>query len=221
MSAAQLEITIGNRNYSSWSLRGWLALEQTGAPYREVVIPLYTETADAAKRERSPSGKVPALRDLEQDVTVWDSLGIALHLADRFPDAGLWPAEPRARALARCAVAEMHSGFPALRAERPMNIRADRPGLPSTPALEADIARVQALWRACRAAARDRGPFLLGEWSLADAFFAPVVFRFASYHPTLDETARAYCAAVRAHEPVARWEAAARAEVWTIPQYDL
>jgi glutathione S-transferase len=210
-------IVLGNKNYSSWSMRAWLALELTGAPYEEVVIPLeQPETAEQIRRH-SPSGRVPVL--LDEGVTIWDSLAICEHLAERHPSAGLWPRDPAARAIARAASAEMHSSFQALRAVMPMNIRLHRPK-PAIPAdVAADVARIRALWRECRARAGG-GEFLFGPFTIADAMFAPVVARFRTYGVALEGREAAYADAVWSHAAVQRWVAAARAEPFVVPKYD-
>ena len=203
-------LVIGSKNYSSWSLRGWLALAHTGAPFEEILISFATPDWRERIRRHSPSGKVPFLVD--GALGIWDSLAIVEYLAERFPAAGLWPADPAARALARCVVAEMHSGFAALRACMPMDLQADAPGQGHTAEALADAARIQELWRDCRARFGARGPWLFGAFSAADCFYAPVVFRFLCYGVELDPTARAYCDAMTAHPSVAAWRAAALAE---------
>lgn len=219
---SKMTLVIGNRNYSSWSMRAGLAMAQTGAAYDEIAVPL--DRADTAARigEYSPSAKVPVLRDGE--VTVWDSLAIVEYLAERFPDAGLWPREPVARALARCVSAEMHSGFLPLRANMPMNIRAAKPehgrAARAEAGVEADIGRIVALWRDCRSRFGGGGPFLFGAFSAADAFYAPVVSRFRTYGVELDRDAQAYAEAVLAWPAVAAWCTAAANEPWTAPRYD-
>ncbi len=151
---------------------------------------------------------------------IWDSLAICEYLAEQFPKARLWPDDPIERARARSVSAEMHSGFTALRSQTPTNLRARRPDLPRTPELEADIARIQALWRSYCQAAGTTGPFLFGRFSIADAMFAPVVARFTTYAVDLDATARAYMETISALPAMNDWRAAAEAEPWTIPQYD-
>jgi glutathione S-transferase len=209
-NALAFEILIASKNYSSWSLRGWLALEQTGAPYVEQLV----STADPDWHDQikrlSPSGKVPLLRD--GGVVVHDSLAIVEYLNERFPEAGLWPRDPRARAHARSIVAEMHSGFVALRSNMPMDIQANEPGKGHVPEALADAARIQAIWRECRAKSRSAGPFLFGTFGAADCFYAPVVFRFRTYGVPLDATAKEYCDAVAAEPKVAKWVAAALRE---------
>jgi glutathione S-transferase len=209
-----ITIVVGNKNYSSWSLRGWLALDATGAAYDEVVIPLSQPDTVARIAAHSPSGRVPLLRD--GDLVVWDSLAIAEHLAESFPDAQLWPADRAARASARAVSAEMHAGFPALRASMPMNIRARLPGYGRTPASLRDIERMRALWSDCRARFGQGGPYLFGRFTAADAMYAPVVFRFRTYDVALDSVQRAYVEAMLAHPGMQKWARAAEAEPWRI-----
>ncbi|MCU0305333.1 MAG: glutathione S-transferase family protein [Thermoanaerobaculales bacterium] len=215
---SELTLIIANRNYSSWSLRAWLALTATGADFDEVLVPLgRPETADEIRRY-SPSGRVPALRDGE--IIVWDSLAICEHLAERFPGAGLWPAEPRARATARSVVAEMHSSFQALRTHMPMNLRASRPGEGRGPGVEDDIRRITEIWRECRRDFGAGGPFLLGGFTIADAFYAPVVGRFHTYGVAVDEVCQAYMDAVWALPAMARWVRQASEEGMAVERYE-
>ena len=212
-----LKIVIGNKNYSSWSMRGWLALELTGAPYQEILVPL--DQPDTAERIRgfSPAGRVPVLQDGE--LAVWDSLAICEYLAERFPAAGLWPSDAGARATARAIAAEMHSGFQALRANMPMNIRLHRPVAAPAAEVSADLARIRAIWRGLRAKAPD-GEYLFGRFGIADAMFAPVVARCRTYGVALDGSEAAYADAVWRHPAVAKWVAGARAEGLSIPKYE-
>ncbi|HSV20775.1 MAG TPA: glutathione S-transferase family protein [Casimicrobiaceae bacterium] len=203
---------IGNRNYSSWSLRGWLATKLSGAPFREVPVQLVGRGPNPANRTFSPSGLVPCLHD--GDVVVWDTLAIAEYLAERH--AGLWPADAKARAHARCTAAEMHSGFGALRSDMSMCIRERVDVRPWSGALAADIERIQALWTEARSRFGGAGAFLYGAFSLADCFYAPVVFRFQTYGVALDGAAGAYAAAMRAHPLLREWETAALAETEVI-----
>jgi glutathione S-transferase len=168
-----LTLVIGNKNYSSWSLRAWLALEHSGVSYREIVIPLGQPDTLARLLEQSPSGRVPVL--VHDGVTIWDSLAIGEHLAEALPAAKLWPEDRAARAVARSVSAEMHSGFAGLRSCMPMNVRAKMPGLGRTPASLRDIERVRAIWTDCRHRFGQGGPFLFGRFSIADAAYAPVV----------------------------------------------
>lgn len=207
-------IALGNKNYSSWSLRGWLALAACGVDFEEEVIPLDRPETKARLREISPTRRVPLLRHGE--LTIPDSLAIAEYLAERFPEAGLWPKGSAERARARAVVCEMHSGFAALRAELPMAIRESWPGRSFSAAAEADIARVIEIWESCRAAAGKDGPFLFGGFGIADAFYAPVVTRFRTYGIALPEVAEAYTQAVLDWPALERWSAAAREEPWVI-----
>lgn len=211
---ARFTLVIGNKNYSSWSLRAWLALWQTGAAFDEVVIPLDRDDTAEAIRQWSPAGKVPVLRD--GDLTVWDSLAIGAYLAEQFPDAALWPREPRARAVAMAAAAEMHSGFTALRRDMPMDVRRRTQQTPGSD-VAADIARICDLWAECRARfGEGGGDFLFGGFTLADAFYAPVASRFVTYGVDLPATARAYVDAVMATPAMRAWADAAAAEPWVI-----
>jgi glutathione S-transferase len=212
-----LKIVIGDKNYSSWSMRGWLALELTGAAYEEVVVPL--DQPDTAERIRSfsPAGRVPVL--LDGDLVVWDSLAICEYLAERFPAAGLWPESQKQRAVARAASAEMHSGFQALRSTMPMNIKLHR--LVASPPADvvADLTRIRSIWRGLRSGASG-GPYLFGRFGVVDAVFAPVVARCRTYGVTLDGPEAAYAEAVWRHPAVAKWVAGALAEKHPIPKYD-
>jgi glutathione S-transferase len=210
---------LGYRNYSSWSLRAWLAMRRTGAPFDENVYDLSRPEVREEIRRVSPTGKVPALR--HADLVVWDSLAIGEYLAERFPDAGLWPSDPEPRAVARAVCAEMHSGFQALRQHMPMNIRRAAPGMGRAPGVQDDIDRIQALWRSCHARFGGKGDFLFGPLTLADAFFAPVVTRFTTYAVEVDAASRAYMDAVLADPDVRSWCEAARAETWVNPAYEV
>ena len=198
---------VGNKNYSSWSLRGWLAVKLSGAPFREVLVQL-TGAYNPDNRAFSPTALVPALHD--GDVHVWDTLAIAEYLAERH--AGMWPADPAARAWARSIAAEMHSGFAALRNEMAMCIRERVDVRPWSDALAANIARVEEIWTQSRRRHGRGGDFLCGAYSLADCFYAPVAFRFATYEVHPAGEAGAYLAALLAHPHVREWEAAALAE---------
>jgi len=203
---------IGNKNYSSWSLRGWLAAKLSGAPFREVHVPLVGKGPNPANRTFSPSGLVPCLHD--GDTIVWDTFAIAEYLAERHP--GMWPGEPRARAFGRSIAAEMHSGFPALRSEMSMCIRERVDVRPWSEDLQGNIDRVTMLWNEARARFGNGGDFLLGAFSLADCFYAPVVFRFQTYLVDPEGAARDYLHAMLAHPYVGEWQQAALAETVTI-----
>jgi glutathione S-transferase len=198
---------LGNKNYSSWSLRGWLAAKLSGAPFREVMISL-TGTPNPGWRTFSPSARVPCLHDGE--VVVWDSLAIAEYLAERH--AGMWPADPVARAFARSIAAEMHSGFAQLRNDMTMCIRERVDVRPWSAGLAADIDRVNEIWNEGRRRFGAAGAFLCGAFSLADAFYAPVAFRFRTYGVAPEGAAAEYQRAMLAHPLLREWETAALAE---------
>jgi len=213
-----LEIIVGNKNYSSWSLRAWLAVARSGLPFRETVIPMFQDDSARAIARHSPSGKVPCLR--HGDLVVWDSLAICEYVAELAPEAQLWPADRAARAVARSACAEMHTGFAAMRNDMTMNLRASKPGVGHSPAALADAAAVQARWRQLRERHGAGGEFLLGAFTIADCFYAPVVTRFQTYGVELDPVARRYCEAVAALPEFQRWRAAALEEPWRIAHYE-
>jgi glutathione S-transferase len=212
---AELTLFIGNKNYSSWSLRAWLVLKQAGVSFDEVVIPLETPTTRAEILRHSPSGWLPCLT--HGGVKVWDSLAIAEYVADLFPNARLWPADPEARAVARGISAEMHAGFAALRQHMPMNVRSAYPGRGLSPAVQEDINRITALWRDCRRRFAGHKPMLFGEFSIADAMYAPVITRFTTYAVVLDEDARDYVRQMLELPAMQEWIDAAKREPWTVP----
>src|SRR5258707_5864893 len=207
---AEITIYLGNKNYSSWSLRPWLALKQTGAEFAEELIPLSEATTRSTILRYSPSGRVRAL--IRDGLTVWDSLAICEYLAESFPAAQLWPADPAVRAVARAVSAEMHSGFAALRNHLPMNMRSSFPNRGVTPEVQADINRITAIWRDCRKRFRESGPFLFGGFSNADAMYAPVVSRFRTYKVELEEVAQEYADAGWALPALQEWLTAAKNE---------
>ena len=200
------ELFLGDRTYSSWSLRGWLMFEKFGLPYRVHMVGLYDGTMARDMADMAPARLVPAMRTPEGDV-VQDTLAIAETLAERHPGAGLWPADRAARALARGMAAEMHSGFAALRAECPMNLAHAYAGFEPSPAVRADLERVELLWSLARTRFGGEGPWLFGAYSVADAFYAPVAARIAGYGLPVDEPARAYVAAHLADPAFRRWRA--------------
>lgn len=204
---SRLTIVIGSKRLSSWSLRGWLALKLSGARFDEVVIPLDQPSTRQRILEHSPAGRVPILKD--GAVSVWESLAICEYLAERFPEAGLWPEGAEARAHARVVAAEMHAGFAALRRDMAMDCPARRPGQGQTPGALADIARVSEIWRDCRRRFGSGGDFLFGRPGAADAMYAPVVSRFVTYDVPLDEVSAAYRDAVLALPAMREWLAAA------------
>lgn len=202
---------VGNKNYSSWSLRGWLAVRLSGAPFREVPIQL-TGSFNGANLAFSPTALVPALHD--GDIHVWDSLAIAEYLAERHP--GMWPADAATRAWARSIAAEMHSGFAALRNDMTMCIRERLDVRPWSDALAANIARVEQIWNESRRRYGGGGAFLCGSFSLADVFYAPVAFRFQTYAVVPQGAAADYLRALLGHPHVREWESAAMAETIVI-----
>lgn len=212
-------LIIGNRNYSSWSLRAWLAMRVAGLAFDEVVVAL--DQPDTASRigEYSPAGRVPVLR--HGDRTIWDSLAICEYVAELAPGARLWPEDRAARAMARSVSAEMHSGFAALRDALPMNIRADRPGIPIADNVQADIDRICRIWRDCRQAFGASGQFLFGNFSIADAMFAPVATRFNSYSIAMDDLVQNYFEAVHGLPALQEWSAAAAAEPWMLEKEEV
>jgi len=210
-----LTLVIGNKAYSSWSLRPWLLLKQGGVPFEEVRIPLYRDDSAATLARWSPSGKVPVLVD--DALTIWESLAIIEYLAERFPDTCGWPRDPAARATARAVSAEMHAGFSAVRHEMTFNCRQRRRVRPSE-ATRSEISRAAALWNDCRARFGAKGPWLFGPFSPADAMFAPLALRFVTYGVTLDGAAAEYVQTVAGDAAVQAWIAAARREVEVLPQ---
>jgi glutathione S-transferase len=204
---------VGNRNYSSWSIRGSLLVRQSGIECEEVVIPLDTDAGRAKIAQVSPSRRVPVLH--YDDIVVWDSFAIAEFLHEHAPRAGLWPAKSEARAFARCVSAEMHSGFGALRTELPMDIRGKHDMTPSHTA-RGDIQRIEALWTACRQMHGAEGRFLFGAWCAADAMFAPVVSRFRTYGLRLSPVAEHYADAVWAWPAFASLIGEAQSEPWSL-----
>ncbi len=205
-----LTLVIGNKNYSSWSMRPWVLLRQLGMDFEEVKLRFHSPEWDANISRLSPSGLVPVLR--RGDVAVWDSLAIMETVNDWYPDKGVWPADAAARAFARSAAAEMHSGFRNLRAKMPMNIRASHPGKGMTPEVASDIARIERLWSEARTRFGAGGDFLFGRFSAADAMFAPVVMRFATYAVPCGPQAARYCEAVRSAPGIRAWVEGALAE---------
>lgn len=214
---ADLTLVVGNKNYSSWSLRPWLALRMAEIPFDEIVIPLYEPASKAALLVQSPAGKVPVLR--HGDLVVWDSLAICEYAAELAPQAALWPADRAARAHARSISAEMHAGFVALRSTMPMNLRARGRHLatPPTEAARADVARVSKIVEECRERFGAGGAFLFGGFGIADAMYAPVATRLRSYSIPLPPPVQAWSDAVLALPPFLEWERAALAEPQILP----
>lgn len=214
-----LTLVIGNRNYSSWSMRPWVLMRAKQIEFEEIQIRLFQPDSLERKLQYSPAGKVPIL--ISDGVHVWESLAILEHLAELHPGRELWPSDGAARALARSVAAEMHAGFEALRTQMPMNCRASLPGRGRGPGVAEEIERMSDLWRDCRTRFGQGGDFLFGEFGNADAMFAPVVSRFHTYRVQLGGVAAEYAEAVLAHPAVSEWFGAAEAEPWTLEQYEL
>jgi len=213
-----LTLLIGNKNYSSWSFRPWIAMKVAGIPFDEILISL--DAADFKRRvlEVSGTGKVPVL--IDGDIHVWESLAILEHLAERFPEAGLWPADLAARTHARAISAEMHAGFLALRRECPMNMwRPVRPHTLSADA-QANVARIDAMWSDCRARFGGDGPFLFGGFGAADAMYAPIVNRLHIYEAPVSPQTRAYMDAIMALPAWAAWHKDAAREKWREARFE-
>jgi glutathione S-transferase len=216
-----VKLIIGNKNYSSWSLRGWLACKQSGLHFDEITVPLYGDEWDSQRtsNDLAPShGKVPILWD--GDAVVWDSMAIVEYLADKVGRDRFWPKANDARAMARSMVAEMHSSFFALRRVCPMNIRMRVEGVTLGDDVRADVVRILTLWAEARARFGRGGPFLFGTFSAADVFYAPVVSRFLTYGIGVPGFAQAYMEAVWEHEWMQQWINAAQTEQWVIEQFE-
>ena len=216
-----LKLVIGNKNYSSWSMRPWLALRANDTPFEEVFIPLYTD--DKADKDRilsfSRAGKVPAL--IDGDVTVWDSLSIIEYLAEKFPQAKLWPEDRARRAHARSISAEMHSGFMPLRNECGMNLHRPVGAIDLSDDARANVARVQEIWADCASRYGKEGPFLFGAFGGADAMFAPVVHRFRTYAIEVSGEARHYFDAMLSLPAFQEWTRAGLAETLVIERFEM
>ncbi|WP_133649556.1 glutathione S-transferase family protein [Paraburkholderia flava] len=213
-----MKLIIGDKNYSSWSMRPWVLLKHFDIPFEEVAIELREAGTKDAILAHSPSGKLPCLIT-DEGYSVWDSLAIAETLAERFPQHVLWPRAQEARCHARSISAEMHSGFVDLRSNMWMNIRASWPGKGATPGALADIARIDMLWSDCLKASG--GPFLFGDFCIADAMYAPVVMRFNTWQPALSDAASAYARRVTESPAVRAWIDDARRETHRIPSEDV
>ena len=207
-----MQLIIGNKNFSSWSLRPWLGFKVAGIEFEEILLPLYEPDARSQRLIYSPTGKVPLLVDGE--LHIWDSLAIAEYLAEKYPEKSLWPQAIAARATARSICAEMHAGFSAMRNMLNMDIR-ERLQADLTPEVQADIDRVLAIWSDCRERFGANGPFLFGQFSWADAFYAPVVTRFTTYGIALPSEAQRYVDTILALPAMQEWIAAAQIETWS------
>ena len=216
-----LKIIIGNKAYSSWSLRGWLAVKQSGLPYEEVVVPMFE--AGWPERKAQPDlavslGKVPTLWD--GDTPVWDSIAIVDYLNDITGGTRFWPKDKAALALARSMAAEMHSGYAPLRKACCMNVRKRFPAEPMSAEVAENVARIDALWSEARARFGAEGPYLFGAFGAADIMFAPVVFRFWGYELPASPAAQAYIDAMLKHPWMVEWVEAGNAESWVLDQYE-
>ena len=207
-----LTLVIGNKNYSSWSLRPWIAMKVAGIPFEEVVIPLYLEGSRERILQYSPAGKVPIL--IDDGEPVWETLAILEHLAERFPQAGFWPADAKARSLARSISAEMHAGFQPLRQHCTMNLWLPPKPRPQPDEVLDNIRRIETIWRDCRTRFGRGGPFLFGRFGAADAMYAPVVARFHNYGLPVQADTRGYMDNVMALPAWREWVDAAMRETW-------
>ena len=211
-----LTLVIGNKNYSSWSMRPWVILKALDIPFTEVLLKFHSPEWDANIAHYSPSKLVPVLWDgvvgAAGSTCVWESTAIYEHLAEAYPDRPVWPTAMNARSHARSIVGEMHAGFRPLRSAMPMNIRARCPGMGMSEDVAKNIARIEAMWRQTRERFGNDGPFLFGAFGAADAMYTPVVMRFMTYSPTLAADTETYCKAVREHPAVAEWMQDALAE---------
>ncbi|MET3725892.1 glutathione S-transferase family protein [Sphingomonas trueperi] len=217
-----MKLIIGNKAYSSWSLRGWLACKLSGLPFEETVVPMYDQDWDKRRQgaEFAPSsGKVPILWD--GDAVVWDSLAIVEYLNDKTGNTLFWPEDPAARAMARSMAAEMHSSFTALRSKHSMNVRQVYPAAPVDADVAADLERIMELWAQARARYGSEEPFLFGAFSAADIMFAPVVTRIVTYSLPVPRFAQSYMLAVLQHPFMQDWIAGAQEEEWVIEKYEL
>jgi glutathione S-transferase len=213
-----LVLVIGNKNYSSWSMRPWVLMRERSIEFDEIQIPLRQSDSLDRKLGYSPAGKVPVLLNGERQI--WESIAIVEYLAEKYPDAHLWPKEEGARAVARAVSSEMHAGFESLRSQMFFNCRMRFPGKGRGPGVQEEIDRILALWRDCRRRHGRGGDFLFGEFTIADAMFTPVVLRFQTYVVELEGVCREYADAVLALPPVQDWLEAAGKEPWTIPEFE-
>jgi len=215
----KLTLVIGNKNYSSWSLRPWLVLKQAGISFNEILIAIRKPDSGSKIERYSNAGRVPVL--IDGKITVWESLAICEYLAEKFASKKIWPANRAARAAARAVSHEMHAGFTALRSAMPMNCRASIPQRGVSSQVAADIQRIQRIWKEMRKKFGKGGPFLFGRFSAADAMFAPVCLRFRTYDVKLDPVCRRYAAAVLELPGIREWVESARRETDVIPEMEV
>ncbi len=218
-SGGRFTLVIGNKNYSTWSLRSWLLMRVADISFGEVLLPLDTDEFEQKIHDYSPSGCVPVL--IEGKTAIWDTLAIAEYLAEVFPEKHLWPADAAARAQARAVSAEMHSGFPDLRRELPMNLRRPVGAVPVSKGTLGDIDRIFNIWRGCREEWGRGGQFLFGDFSIADAFYAPIATRFRTYGLELDEIVGSYVEVIHRLPAFLEWQQEARDEPWIIESDEL
>ncbi|MEQ1879699.1 MAG: glutathione S-transferase family protein [Burkholderiales bacterium] len=216
---SNLKLVIANKAYSSWSLRPWLLMKQAGIDFEEIRIPLHQAGTRNAILNYSPAGRVPVL--LDDNLTIWDSLAIAEYLAEKFPQKNLWPRDAAMRARARSIGAEMHSGFSALRTSMQMNVRKKIPGRVQSAEVAADIARIDAMWTECRVAHGNGGPFLFGQFCIADAMYAPVATRFRTYSVALSQPAQTYADHILGMPAMQAWVRDAQTETEVIAHYEI
>jgi glutathione S-transferase len=214
-----MHLIIGNKLYSSWSLRPWLLMKAVGVQFKETVIPLHQPDTKKNILQHAPSGKVPLL--IDGNIRVWESLAIMEYLADKLPNAGVWPDDAAARAHARSASNEMHAGFQALRQACPMNLgRKFKPRASWSPDVNDNVERLEALWSEARQQFGKGGPYLYGAFSAADAMYAPVVTRLDTYQLKVKPDTRRYMDAVLHHPAFVEWRLAALKEAWFLPHYE-
>jgi glutathione S-transferase len=211
---SQLKLYVGNKNYSSWSLRPWLAMKAAGVPFEDEVIPFDFPNGNPAIRAISETGRVPLL--VHDGFKLWESLAIIEYVAELFPDNGIWPEDRKNRALARAYSMEMATGFRGVRNACPMNLRRPRKAMPIRADMQSDIDRIETIW--CDSVEKSGGPFLFGQFSAADAMFAPVVNRFDVYALTQKPQSLAYMSAVKNHPSFLAWAADASQETWIVPE---
>ena len=213
-----LTLIIGNKNYSSWSLRPWLLLKHFDIPFEEIRITLYSAESEDALRTLSPSGLVPTL--IHGDLKIWDSLAICEYIQELFPSLAMWPLDREARGVARSVSCEMHSGFSAIRNHMPMNCKISFPGKGLNTESESEIARVQKIWRECRTKYGKKGPMLFGGFTIADAMFAPLALRFNTYKVGLDDISEDYVTAILELPELKEWVAAACLESEVLAKFE-
>lgn len=210
-------LVIGNKNYSSWSLRPWVLMKQGGIMFEEILIPLYRPDSKEKILKYSPSGKVPFLK--HGTTEVWESLAICEYIADIFPGKNFWPKDAARRAKARAVANEMHAGFQALRANCPMDVKAKRKPKDNPPQLQKDVERIQSIWEGCRQEHKKAGPFLFGHFTVADAMYAPVAFRFDTYGISLSGESKQYLETMLQVPAMQEWAEAGKKETWVIEDF--